>query len=101
MRIETLCHLVVGSVGKVGWIHLVFALGAGETLPVVAPWLRNLLLGLKHFSRASRADICLTLLPLKLAAIRVVQVCLGLVPVRVRVAVLAIDLGSQWVSDAL
>ena len=25
-----------------------FALGAGETLPVVAPWLRNLLLSLKH-----------------------------------------------------
>ena len=25
-----------------------FALGAGETLPVVAPWLRDLLLSLKH-----------------------------------------------------
>ena len=25
-----------------------FALGAGETLPMVAPWLRNLLLSLKH-----------------------------------------------------
>ena len=48
---EKHCHLVVGSVGKVCWVHLVFALSAGETLPVVAPWLRNLLLSLKHLVR--------------------------------------------------
>ena len=75
-----------------------FALGAGETLPVVAPWLGNLLLRLKHLSRAARADICFSFLSLKRAAICVVQVCLRLVTVRVRVAVLAIDLGSQLVS---
>ena len=28
-----------------------FALGAGETLPVVAPWLGNLLLRLKHLEQ--------------------------------------------------
>ena len=91
-----------------------FALGAGETLPVVAPWLCNLLLSLKHLvqagvmhrhchlkdshlSRATRADICFSLLSLKLAAIGIVQVRLRLVTVRVRVTVLAIDLDSQLV----
>ena len=83
------------------------ALGAGETLPVVAPWLGNLLLSLEYLvgagvmsfegsqdlSRAARADICFSFLSLKRAAICVVQVRLRLVTVRVRVAVLAIDLG--------
>ena len=44
-------HLVVRSVGKVGRVHLVFALGAREALPVVASWLRNLLLRLKHLEQ--------------------------------------------------
>ena len=109
---EKCCHLVVRSVGKVGWIHLVFALSAGEALPVVASWLRDLLLRLKHLeqqlvvklgslvpifhlSRASRADVCTTFLALKLGAVGLVQGCLRLVPVRVRVAVLAVDLGNQ------
>ena len=49
--IEVYQHLVVRAVGKVGWIHLVFALSAGEALPVVAPWLRDLLLRLKHLEQ--------------------------------------------------
>ena len=89
-----------------------FALGAGETLPVVAPWLGNLLLSLEYLvgagvmsfegsrdlSRAARADICFSFLTLELGAICVVQVRLRLVPVGVRVTVLAIDLRSQLVS---
>ena len=89
-----------------------FALGAREALPVVASWLRNLLLCLKHLeqqlfvklgslvpivhlSRASRADVSSTFLALKLGAVGFVQGCLRLVPVGVRVAVLAVDLGNQ------
>ena len=110
--IEVCHHLVVRPVGKVGRVHLVFALSAGEALPVVAPWLRDLLLRLKHLeqqlfvklgslvpifhlSRASRADVCTTFLALKLGAVGLVQGCLRLVPVGVRVAVLAVDLGNQ------
>ena len=62
---EKHCHLVVGSVGKVGWIHLVFALGAGETLPVVAPWLRNLLLSLKNLVEAGAMLLLIVILKIQ------------------------------------
>merc|ERR1711976_1141026 len=47
-------HLVVGSVGEVPWIHLMFAFGAGEAFPVIASRLSNLLLGFEDFACASR-----------------------------------------------
>ena len=50
-NIEVFRHLVVRSVGKVCGVHLVFALSAGEALPVVASWLRDLLLRLKHLEQ--------------------------------------------------
>jgi len=52
--------IIVWAIRKVGWVHLVFALGASETLAMVATRLGNLLLSFKHLSLAAWAHILLT-----------------------------------------
>ena len=41
-------NLIVRTISKVCWIHLVATLSTGETFPVIAARLGNLLLSLEH-----------------------------------------------------
>ena len=66
--------VIIWTIGKIGRIHLMFTFRTGETFPMVAARLGDLLLSLEHSALAARTDVHVTILTLEDSHIGIMEI---------------------------